>query len=249
MKQIILFVFIVSVFSVPLLAGSAKNQFKVKVSGGTTSALAGHHMEITIDSDSIKAIDKTACAVAVNSSNGDCPVGSPDVISAQFSPSAVIEVVAGQAAHFVGVSWNSNGQRDTLTFETDKKEYPLIVALLEEVAGKKAINADTQTSDRPRVFLRSESYGNRVSALRDQSMEMASDFKKICPTVLITINEQKADFTLQLNHIEAGFSRDNQVEIYNKDGDLISGKEGGSIANQVKAACALITTEWAASRQ
>jgi hypothetical protein len=33
--------------------------------------------------------------------------------------------------------------------------------------------------------------------------------------------------------------RDNQIEVYNKDGDLISGKEGGSIMGGVKGACAL----------
>jgi hypothetical protein len=81
-------------------------------------------------------------------------------------------------------------------------------------------------------------------------MEMASDFGSVCPTVQITINDQKADFTVALNHIEMGLAvRDNQVQVYNKDGDLITGSEGGSIMDGVKGACALIITQWAFNQQ
>jgi len=84
----------------------------------------------------------------------------------------------------------------------------------------------------PRVFLTSSSKGNNQGAARDQSMEMSKDFEKDCPNVRISINQQMADYTVALNHIEIGlFVRDNQFQIANKDGDLISTtKEGGSIA-------------------
>jgi len=77
-------------------------------------------------------------------------------------------------------------------------------------------------------------------------MEMSKDFEKSCPGVRITINPQAADYTLLLNHIETGLVRDNQIQIANKDGDLISKtKEGGSISGNVKKACALILADWA----
>jgi hypothetical protein len=41
------------------------------------------------------------------------------------------------------------------------------------------------------------------------------------------------------------FGRDNQFEVYSADGDLIQGKEGGSIKNGVKDICALINANWA----
>ena len=43
-----------------------------------------------------------------------------------------------------------------------------------------------------------------------------------------------------------GLVRDNQIQVANKEGDLISRtKEGGSIAGGMKKACALILADWA----
>ena len=50
----------------------------------------------------------------------------------------------------------------------------------------------------PRVFLQAASKGNSWNAQRDQSMEMAKDFQKVCPTVKVTINQQNADYTVIL---------------------------------------------------
>jgi hypothetical protein len=97
----------------------------------------------------------------------------------------------------------------------------------------------------PRVYLESQSKGPSRYAARDQSMEMSKDFEKNCPGVRVTINQQVADYTVLLNHIEVGFVRDNQFQIANKNGDLISKtKEGGSIGGGVKKACATILADW-----
>jgi hypothetical protein len=106
--------------------------------------------------------------------------------------------------------------------------------------------APTQARDKPRVYLTSASKGNLWNASRDQSMEMGKDFEKDCPSIRVTINQNAADYTVLLNHIEVGFSRDNQFQIANKNGDLISKtKEGGSINGGVKKACAIILADWA----
>ena len=61
----------------------------------------------------------------------------------------------------------------------------------------------------------------------------------------VTINQSVADYTVLLNHIEHGFVRDNQIQIANKEGDLISKtKEGGSISGDVKKACQIILADW-----
>jgi hypothetical protein len=99
---------------------------------------------------------------------------------------------------------------------------------------------------KPRVFLQSQSHGNVWNAHRDQSMEMSKDFEKNCPDVRISLNQSAADYTVSLNHIEQEFSRDNQIQIANRDGDLISKtKEGGSISGNIKKACSLIMSDWA----
>ena len=100
---------------------------------------------------------------------------------------------------------------------------------------------------KPRVFLSAASKGNNQNSARDQAMEMSHDLEKNCPSVRITINSQAADYTVLLNHIEVGLLvRDNQFQIANKDGDLITKtKEGGSIKGGAKRACELILADWA----
>jgi len=102
-----------------------------------------------------------------------------------------------------------------------------------------------QANGKPRVFLTAASKGTNQNADRDQSMEMAKDLEKNCPDVKVSINQQTADYTIELNHIEVGWIRDNQIQVANKDGDLISKtKEGGSIAGGMKHACNLILSDW-----
>ena len=80
-------------------------------------------------------------------------------------------------------------------------------------------------------------------------MEMSKDFEKDCPGVHITINPSAADYTIMLNHIEHGFVRDNQVQIANRDGDLISRtKEGGSIRGDMKKACQILLADWSKNK-
>jgi hypothetical protein len=100
------------------------------------------------------------------------------------------------------------------------------------------------TATKPRVFLQAASKGSG-NAARDQAMEMSKDLEKNCLGVRITINQTMADYTVLLNHIEKGLARDNQIQVANRDGDLLTKtKEGGSIAGGMKKACALILDDW-----
>ncbi len=108
------------------------------------------------------------------------------------------------------------------------------------------ISTSVRATVKPRIFLQSASKGTNWNAARDQSMEMSKDLERDCPGVTITINPQAADYTIILNHIELGLiTRDNQIQVANKAGDLLSKtKEGGSIAGGMKKACALIIADW-----
>ncbi|HEX8816789.1 MAG TPA: hypothetical protein VF753_14925 [Terriglobales bacterium] len=96
----------------------------------------------------------------------------------------------------------------------------------------------------PRVFMQSSSHGSNWNSRRDQSMELTKDFQKQCPEARVTTVPEKADYIITLNHIEHGWARDNQIEISNKSGDVLETREKGSIANNVKNACAMITEDW-----
>ena len=99
--------------------------------------------------------------------------------------------------------------------------------------------------EKPRVYLQSASHGNTWNSRRDQSIEMAKDFQKDCSTVKVTLSQNNADYTVILNHIEVGlFARDNQLEVANKDGDLLATREKGGIRGSVKGVCEVIMTDW-----
>jgi len=221
-------------------AGTQNDHYNVTMIGGTTKGSVDSSLEVILSSDRITALQKTCGDGAV--------VFHCKTVIAQFPPSAITEVAAGLASNFIGIAWTEAGQKSMLIIEPRQKDTSVIVGFFERVTGRKVIFADNQGTDGPRVLLDSQSFGTQLKAVRNQSMEMARDFAEVCSAVQITINVQKADFTLQLNHIESNglLYRDNQVQVYDKDGDLISGEEGGSIMHCVKDACALIITEWAA---
>jgi hypothetical protein len=98
--------------------------------------------------------------------------------------------------------------------------------------------------NRPRVFLQANSAGNTWNSHRDQSIEMAKDFQKHCPEVRVSVMQNNADYTVILNHIEVGFSRDNQMEVANKNGDLMTTREKGGIKGGVKEVCRIILADW-----
>ena len=108
-----------------------------------------------------------------------------------------------------------------------------------------AVAQNSGTSTQPKVYLESASHGSQWNAVRDQTIELTKDFQKEkeCSDIAVTTLQDKADYTLTLNHIEHGFVRDNQIRLANAEGDVLFTKEGGSIAKNVKWACSIIVSD------
>jgi hypothetical protein len=129
------------------------------------------------------------------------------------------------------------------------KAYPQSSAALvvPAVAGTPTV----RVANKPRVFLRAQSHSSGFHESRDQSMEMSKDFQEECPGVVISVNSHLLDYTVDLNHTESDFMRQNQIQVANKDGDLVSGPSGSgsikgpSIRGGVKKACDVILADWA----
>jgi ABC-type uncharacterized transport system YnjBCD substrate-binding protein len=111
--------------------------------------------------------------------------------------------------------------------------------------------AAATAQDQPKVFIEASSAKNGTAIFgggnaRNQAIEMSKDFQKQCPEVKITIKQDAADYTVILNHLESGLiARDNQIEVADKDGSLITTREKGSIKNQTRFACELILNDFA----
>jgi hypothetical protein len=91
----------------------------------------------------------------------------------------------------------------------------------------------------PRIYLEATSHGNLWSATRDQTMELSTDFAKTC-NVKITLNQQAADYTLKLDHVEVGFSRSNQFQLADKNGDVLFTTRTESVAGAVRNVCGFL---------
>lgn len=99
----------------------------------------------------------------------------------------------------------------------------------------------------PRVFLTAQNAATTWGAFQhNQSAEMSKDFSAECPAIRVTVNQQAADYTVTLNHVEAGFYRDNQLQASNRSGDVIAAPvKYESIAKGVTRTCSAILTDWA----
>ena len=47
--------------------------------------------------------------------------------------------------HYIGFTWDDNGRKGGAAFQADKDEYRGVLAGLEGVTGKKAVNSDAMT--------------------------------------------------------------------------------------------------------
>lgn len=54
-------------------------------------------------------------------------------------------VLAKSKKHFVGLTWDDGGKKGGLAFQADKNDYRGLLAGLEGVTGKKAVNSDAMT--------------------------------------------------------------------------------------------------------
>ena len=51
--------------------------------------------------------------------------------------------LAKSKKHFIGVTWNNAGKKGGLAFQANKNDYRGVLAGIEGISGKKAVNADT----------------------------------------------------------------------------------------------------------
>ena len=92
--------------------------------------------------------------------------------------------------------------------------------------------------------------GQFSGGARPQNAEIAKTVKERCPMLTVTINQDKADYILTLDH-EGGkkiLRKDNKWVVYNKDGDMVDAGSTRSLGNSIKDACKAIAEGTNASR-
>jgi CxxC motif-containing protein (DUF1111 family) len=129
--------------------------YKVKYDGGSLSDIrAGSEIRMTIsgqnvrffrDSHEIASVPAAAITEISYGQDVHRRVGSAVAIGAVTLGVGALMALSKSKKHFVGITWADGEKKGGLAMQCDKNEYRGILAGLEGVSGKKAVNSDTLT--------------------------------------------------------------------------------------------------------
>jgi CxxC motif-containing protein (DUF1111 family) len=129
--------------------------YKVKYDGGSLSGIkAGSEIRMTIsgqnvrffrDSHEIASVPAAAITEISYGQDVHRRVGSAVAIGAVTLGVGALMALSKSKKHFLGVTWADGEKKGGLAMQCDKNEYRGILAGLEGVSGKKAVNSDTMT--------------------------------------------------------------------------------------------------------
>jgi hypothetical protein len=139
----------------PVLFGKKDNGYSVKYDGGSLqNAKAGSEMKLLIDQTNIRLMRKDEEVATI-------PVASVTEISYGQDVHRRIGTAIGLAVvslgigalmalskskkHFVGLTWADGEKKGGFAMQCDKNEYRGVLAGLEGVTGKKAVDTDAMT--------------------------------------------------------------------------------------------------------
>ncbi|HZU10150.1 MAG TPA: hypothetical protein VFA02_09610 [Pseudacidobacterium sp.] len=141
------------VFAISVLA--ADNGYKIVYDGGSVTAMkAGNKAELYIDSNQIR-LNEDGKDIAVIPASAVTEISYGQDVHRRVGAAIGLAVVSfglgGLMAltkskkHYVGLTWSNGDQKGGFAMQCDKNEYRGILAGLEGVTGKKAVNSDTMT--------------------------------------------------------------------------------------------------------
>ncbi len=152
MKKL-LSVFLCLLFPVVAIAGDSS--YKVNYDGGSLqNAKAGTQMKLYIDGSNIRITkDKEDVILIPAASVTEISYGQ-DVHRRIGAAIGVAVISLGIGAllaltkskkHFIGLTWDDGGKKGGLAFQADKSDYRGLLAGLEGITGKKAVDSDAMT--------------------------------------------------------------------------------------------------------
>ena len=139
----------------PACAIAADNAYKVVYDGGSISGhKAGEGMKLSIDGNTIDILKGSSDVAKIPASSVTEISYGQDVHRRVGAAIGVAVVSLGVGAllaltkskkHFIGLTWDDAGKKGGIAFQADKKDYRGLLAGLEGITGKKAVDSDTMT--------------------------------------------------------------------------------------------------------
>ena len=141
------------IFPISALAGD--NSYKIIYNGGSLpDAKAGTDMKLFIVGTSVRIMNnKTevalvpAAAITEISYGQDVHrrVGAAIGVAVFSLGIGALLALSKSKKHFVGITWDDGGKKGGLAFQADKSDYRGLLAGLEGITGKKAVDSDAMT--------------------------------------------------------------------------------------------------------
>jgi CxxC motif-containing protein (DUF1111 family) len=134
---------------------AADNSYKVNYDGGSVpDTKSGSSMRLYFDADRIEFTKGKAAVLSLPTSavteisygqDVHRRVGAAIGIGVVTLGIGALMALTKSKKHFIGLTWDDGGKKGGAAFQADKKEYRGVLAGLEGVTGKKAVNSDTMT--------------------------------------------------------------------------------------------------------
>ncbi len=140
---------------VPAAVLAGDNSYKVMYDGGSVPDIkAGTGMKLFIDSNQIRLVKDKADIVTIPASSVTEISYGQDVhrrIGAAIGLALVslgigaLMALTKSKKHFIGLTWDDAGKKGGAAFQADKNDYRGLLAGIEGITGKKAVNSDALT--------------------------------------------------------------------------------------------------------
>lgn len=152
MKKLLAF-FLCTIFPISALAGD--NGYKIGYDGGsiqdvkagTTVKLyiEGTNIRVARDGRDIALIPASAVTEISYGQDVHRRVGAAIGIGVFTLGLGALMALSKSKKHFVGLTWDDAGKKGGFAFQADKNDYRGILAGLEGITGKKAVDSDTMS--------------------------------------------------------------------------------------------------------
>jgi len=139
--------------AIPFASLAADNSYKVMYDGGSIEGTkAGTSMKLYLDSLKVRVVkDKSdvvsipASAITEISYGQDVHrrVGAAIGLAVVSLGVGALMALSKSKKHYVGITWDDNGKKGGIAFQADKNDYRGLLAGLEGISGKKAVNSET----------------------------------------------------------------------------------------------------------
>lgn len=155
MKSIIASALCVSMLSVLMFGADAQNGYKVTYDGGSLGDVkAGSGMKLVVSGSAITFVKDKQQLVSIPPSavteisygqDVHRRVGTAVAVGVFTLGAGALVALSKSKKHYVGLTWADGDKKGGLAIQCDKNDYRGILAALEGVTGKKAVDSTTMS--------------------------------------------------------------------------------------------------------